>query len=317
MSKYRGVLAVALVALVAVGVGVVALSRAPAREQAPKASAGREDVGKETPEAAVRKTAAAFVAAFNKGDARAVAAFWTAEGEYVGPEGNTVRGRAAIEKAYAEFFKKNPKPNLEVRIDTVRLLGARSALEEGTLRLRRPGDKEAGESRYSVLHVREADGWRMALVREWVPDDSERNALEDVAWLIGEWSAKGKDTELEARYAWDENKTFLRCRYTLKEGGKTTSSGTQIIARNPAGGLRSWLFDRSGTYGESAWSQDGNRWLIEASGTLPDGTVTTAVNILVPLGKDAFTWQSVERKAGETPLPDLPPVKVTRVKKDN
>jgi hypothetical protein len=205
---------------------------------------------------------------------------------------------------------------VEVVVGSVRLLGARSAIEEGTLRLRLPGDKEPGESRYSVLHVRDADGWRMARVREWVPDESERNALEDVAWLVGEWSAKTKDTELRARYAWDEGKKFLRCRYTLKEGDKTVSSGMQIIAREPAGGLRSWLFDGSGSVGESTWAHDGNRWVLEARGTLPDGTVMTAVNIMIPLGKDAFTWQSVERTAGETPLPDLAPLKVTRVKAD-
>lgn len=313
MRKYGRVLALALAALA--GVGAVVLSRAPAREQGRPPAAGPKDAGKETPEAAVRKTAAAFVAAFNRGDARAVAAFWTENGEYVGPEGNSFRGRAAIEKAYAEFFRKNPKPNLELRIDSIRLLGARSALEEGMLRLRRAGDTESGESRYSVLHVRDEDGWRMALVREWVPDESERNALESIAWLVGEWSAQGKAGKLVTRYAWDESKTFLRCRYTLKQGDKTSSTGMQIIARDPAGGLRSWLFDSSGTYGESAWSRDGNRWLIEARGTLPDGTVMTAVNILVPLGKDSFTWQSVERKAGETPLPDQPPVKVTRIRK--
>ena len=61
-----------------------------------------------------------------------------------------------------EFFKKNPKATLEVHIDSVRVLGRHTALEEGTLRLRLAGEKEPGESRYSVLHVHEEDGWRMA-----------------------------------------------------------------------------------------------------------------------------------------------------------
>jgi uncharacterized protein (TIGR02246 family) len=314
--RTRTILATAAL-LAALAVGAAGALHRPAEKQSPPAKetpAQRRQTNKEAEGIAeVRKTAASYTAAFNKGDARAAAAHWADQGEYVGPDGKTLRGRAAIEKAYVEFFKKNPKATVEVIVGSIRLLGTRSALEEGTLRLRLAGDKEPGESRYSVLHVREADGWRMALVREWVPDESERNALEDIAWLIGEWSGKTKDAELRARYFWDEGKTYLRCRYTLKEGGKTTSSGTQIIARDPAGGLRSWLFDGSGTYGESVWSRDGKRWLLEARGTLPDGTVMTAVNILVPLGKDAFTWQSVERKAGDTPLPDLAPLRVTRV----
>ena len=38
------------------------------------------------------------------------------------------------------------------------------------------------------------------------------------------------------------------------------------------------------------------------------------LNILIPLGKDAFTWQSLDRTAAGSALPDQPPVKVTRVK---
>lgn len=66
-----------------------------------KAAASREA-------AAVRKTAEQFNEAFNRGDAKAVAAFWTKDGEYVGPDGEAVRGRQALEKAYADFLKKNP-----------------------------------------------------------------------------------------------------------------------------------------------------------------------------------------------------------------
>ena len=34
-------------------------------------------------EAAIKKSAEAFIAAFDKGDAKAVAAFWTTDGDYV------------------------------------------------------------------------------------------------------------------------------------------------------------------------------------------------------------------------------------------
>ena len=141
-------------------------------------------------------------------------------------------------------------------------------------------------------------------------------SLKDVEWLIGEWVAKADDAELRTRYEWDEDKVYLRCRYTLKKAGKVTASGTQMIGKDPAGGLRSWLFDSSGAFGESQWSRDGGRWVIKAAGTLPDGSETTAVNLLIPVEKDSFTWQSIERTAGGTALPATPPLKVTRVKGD-
>src|SRR5262245_4230966 len=265
-------------------------------------------------EAAVRKSAAEFAEAFNKGDARAVAAFWARDGEFVGPDGDPIRGRKEIEKSYNEFLKKHPKAKLEVQIESVRLIGRHTALEEGTLRLRSPGEPEPTESRYSVLHIREDDQWKMASVREWIPDPATLVSLKDLQWLIGEWVAKSDDAELRTSYAWDEDKAYLQCRYTLKKGGKVVATGKQVIGKDPAGGLRSWLFDSSGAFGESSWSRDGNRWVIEASGTLPDGSELTATNLLIPLEKDSFTWQSVERKVGEAELPATPPLKVTRVK---
>ena len=102
-------------------------------------------------------------------------------------------------------------------------------------------------------------------------------------------------------------------RYIVKRG-KVTMSGTQIVGTNPGGGLRSWVFDSSGTFGESVWTREGNRCVIDAGGTLPDGSEVTATNILIPLGKDAFTWQSIERNVAGSSLPETPPLKVTRLK---
>jgi uncharacterized protein (TIGR02246 family) len=310
MSRHRFALTAALAVIVVTAAAIGWLYRAPAEE---KPAPG--DAKQDSPDvAAVRKTAEAFAAAFNKGDAKAVAALCTKDCEYDGPDGDPLRGREAIEKTYDEFFKKNPKASVEVVIESIRLLGRHTALEEGELKLRLPGDKEPGISRYSVLHIREDDGWRMASIREWVPDPDELVSLKDVEWLLGSWEAKSDVAELRITYAWDEDKAFLRGRYTLKRDGKTESSGTQVIGKNPAGGLRSWIFDSSGTFGESVWSRDENHWVIDASGTLPDGSEVTATNLLIPLGKDSFTWQSVERTAAGSPLPDVPPVKVTRVK---
>ncbi len=309
MKKHGRMGAAILVVILAVAAGT--LFRSTAQDKT--TDTAREDRKISEDEAAVRKSAAEFAEAFNKGDAKAVAAFWAKEGEFIGADDKPVKGRKAIEKSYEEFLAKNPKAKLEVQIESVRVIGRHTALEEGSLRLRSPG-KEPTESRYSVLHIREDDQWKMASVREWVPDPATLVSLKDVEWLVGEWVAKSEDSELRTRYAWDEDRAYLQCRYTLKKAGKVVASGTQVIGKDPAGGLRSWLFDSSGAIGESHWSRDGGRWVIEAAGMLPDGSQTTALNLLVPGGKDSFTWQSIERKAGDSTLPSTPPVKVTRVK---
>ena len=273
-----------------------------------------EDKGPSKELAAVRKTADEFTAAFNRGDAKAVAAFWTQEGEMIGADGETIKGRAAIEKSYRDFFKENPKAKLEVHIANVRMLGKYTALEEGTLKLTTPADKEPNATRYSVLHVRDDEGWKMATVREWVADAAELVNLKDLEWLVGTWEAKGKDKEISMTYAWGPNQLTLQGTYRITKAGKVDSQGTQIIGKDPGRGIRSWVFDSSGTFGESTWANEEGRWVIEAEGTLPDGSEVTAVNILIPLGKDAFTWQSTSRTAVGTSLPDGSPVRVQRVK---
>ena len=49
-------------------------------------------------EAVLLKNAEAFVDAFHKGDAKAVAAFWTPDGDYVDQTGKHLKGRQAIEQ---------------------------------------------------------------------------------------------------------------------------------------------------------------------------------------------------------------------------
>jgi uncharacterized protein (TIGR02246 family) len=51
-----------------------------------------------------QKLADQYTAAFNKGDAKALAALYTAEATRLGPDGNLIAGRAAIEKAYVDAF---------------------------------------------------------------------------------------------------------------------------------------------------------------------------------------------------------------------
>ena len=59
--------------------------------------------------AAIRAGSEAFVAAFNKHDAKGVAALWTKDGEYIDDSGRAITGRDAIEQDYAAFFTENPE----------------------------------------------------------------------------------------------------------------------------------------------------------------------------------------------------------------
>jgi len=264
-------------------------------------------------EAGIKAAAAAYVKAFNAADAAAAAALWTEHGQYHGADGEEITGRAEIARSLAAYFKAHPKATVSIRIESVRAMGRGLASAEGVVDLKLPGDAPPVESRYSALHVLEDGKWHAASVREWVPDPATNVTPKELEWLIGDWHAKGDGGELKIAYAWDADKVFLTARYSVTRDGKTVSKGTQVIGRNPAGGLRSWMFDSTGTTSDGIWYRDDTRWINEAHGILPDGTEVTSVNVLIPLGKDAFTWQTTERTVDGVAAAALPPVKITRV----
>ena len=317
MRKKRLLVGAAAILAAVAGVGAILAwqPRGSTANASERAEVGEQEKEASPDEIAIRKTGGDFIKAFNAGDAKAIAALWTKEGEYLQADGDELKGRDAIEKDFAEFFKNNPKATVEIGVSSLRVLGKNVAIEEGTTRMRLPRTKATGEARFSVLLVREDDRWRMASVREWVPDAAEMASLNDLSWLVGDWTAQGKDTAVRITYAWDEDKTTIRGRYTVTRKGKLESSGTHVIGKDPIRGLRAWTFDSSGAFGESFWWRDEDKWIIEASGSLPNGSELTAMNILVPINHDTFTWQSVDRALAGTELPDVSPVRVTRVKK--
>lgn len=270
----------------------------------------------EAAEAAIRALTAEYEKAFNAGDAKAAAALWTVSGEYVGVDGTVVAGRGAIEKDLADYFKAHPKAAAEIRVEGVRVLGRGIASADAVVRLTLPGEETPAESRYTALHVLEDGRWHAASVREWALDPATDVTPQALEWLVGEWAAKGEAGELRITYAWDEGRAFLNARYAVTgKDGKPRTTGLQVIGRNHGGGLRSWLFDSSGTTSHAVWVRDGTRWLSEAVGELPDGSEITALNVIVPVSPDSFTWQTTDRALNGEPLPALPPVKVTRVGK--
>ena len=282
----------------------IALTILPGHAGEPKGNAKDKE--------AIAKCAEAFLDAFHKGDAKALAAFWTDGGEYYDDSGVELRGRAAIEKAYTELFKEKPKGKIEIDTQSIRFPSPDTAVEDGILRLKYPGTELPASTRYSALHVRSGDGWRVAISREWGAGEDKPD---DLGWLIGKWSAKAKNREIHLTFEWDDNKTFIRNKFSVKEGDKIVSTGTQMIGMDPkTGQLRSWTFDADGGNGQSLWMRDGNRWLLDSVGELPDGTDTSAVNVLTRLSDDEFLWRSIDRALGDLELPDSDPVKLTRVK---
>jgi len=264
---------------------------------------------------ALQKMAKSYIQTIEKGDAKGAASYWTEEGEFIADEGETFRGRAAIEKAYAETFAKYPKRKIDIQVESIRFPSKDTAVVEAVTRSKDAEGELIASSWTHTLLVREDGQWKLALVREWERDVNEDLGLKDLSWLIGTWDAAGKDREVTTSYQWDEKKVFIHGKFSVKEGGKVVESGTQIIGMDKSTNtIRSWLFQSDGGFGGGAWAQDGKKWVVDSAGVLADGRETTATNVFIRVNENAFTWQSINRTLDGQPLADTPPVKVTRQK---
>ena len=261
--------------------------------------------------AAIKKSVQSFVDAFEKGDAKALAAHWTENGEYIADDGTHLRSRAAIEKEYAGLFaKRKGNAKITIEVDSIRFPSRDTAIEEGYFKVH--GDKDGGHtSKYTVLHVREAGQWLMAVVREW---PSEGTSIRDLDWLIGSWAAKRDDAEVETSYEWWGDKAFIRADFRIKTKDHNIS-GFQMISKDASTGqIRAWAFDPDGSFSEATWTRTGKKWTQDAAAVLPDGSVLAATHIITRIDNDTFTFQSVQRSLDGEELADIPPVRVQRVK---
>lgn len=276
---------------------------------------GQETVNKNraSDEKAIREVGKQFVQALENGNAKAVASFWTEEGEYIDHDSKVIRGRKKLESAYAKAFEKKPKIKVETETIALRFLSDDSAVQEGFFSVHNGSDDPPTISRYSILYLRENGQWRFGIFRESPTDEF---SLKDIDWLIGTWKTSGKDAvEVVTTYSWVMNKTFIKVEFSVKDKDRDIN-GVQMIGVDPSTGqIRSWTFSNEGGFGEAFWRRDGKKWILENSAVLPDGQTSTTSNIFTKVDNDTFTWQSIERIVGEEALPDLPPVRVTRVTK--
>jgi ketosteroid isomerase-like protein len=81
--------------------------------------------------AAVRAVANSFVAAYRAKDAKALGALFTEGAEIVDDDGEAARGRPAIVERFTRLFEENEAGTLEIAVESVRLLSADTAIEEG------------------------------------------------------------------------------------------------------------------------------------------------------------------------------------------
>src|SRR5215469_4036152 len=106
-----------------------------------------------------------YEAAYNKGDAKALAGFYSDDVYYIDQDGAEVKGRDAMEKLLADNFKQNPGAKLAITTEEVKQLApdvkvtrglATVTLTNGTI----------NTTRYTTTQVKKGDKWEISQLTE-------------------------------------------------------------------------------------------------------------------------------------------------------
>jgi uncharacterized protein (TIGR02246 family) len=182
------------------------------------------------------KRTEAFVATFNKGDAKALADIFTTDGDLVDPEGQHIKGRKAIEEVYQQYFAATKGAKLFIHITSVRVVRPDLAVEDGLTEVVRP-DGPPSTARYTVMYVKQDGQWYLASVREAIAvPPTNATHLQDLAFLLGDWTEDvDKGGASRASYAWAAQGNFLVNTFELTMHDVSIAGGVQWIGWDAAG----------------------------------------------------------------------------------
>jgi uncharacterized protein (TIGR02246 family) len=270
----------------------------------------------ESPVQAVGQVAESCFAAFHRGDAKAVAAHWTEDGDFINIEGKRTQGREAIEREFQRFFAEHPGCRLTRAVGSIRMIGPDVAIEDGTAAMAPAPPGSPPNARYTIIYARRDGRWLIESMRDAAtPATSSYEHLKQLEWMVGQWADDSeKDRHaVQSTCAWTMNKSFLIRTFASLVDGETILRGTEVIGWDPrTGKIRSWVFDSDGGFSQNTWTRRGDRWLIRESGVLQDGREVTALDVLTRRGDNTVTLRSPRRTADGRPLPDIDEIEIRR-----
>ncbi|MDR3613380.1 MAG: nuclear transport factor 2 family protein [Candidatus Obscuribacterales bacterium] len=257
----------------------------------------------------IRKEADNFVKAFATGDAETIANMCADECSLTDAEGTQFNGRAEIKKMYERDFQTLGLQPLSLKITKISFPAADVGIEDGEATFPRTASK----TRYSVIHIKKDNTWKMLRISETYYNPQPSEALQSLSWMIGDWTLHGKnnDTFLKAYATNDGN--FMVLQFSDREGTNIRPNALQVIGWSAKSkDIVSWNFGHAGGFGFGRWRKNDDNWFIETRGTTIDGSETVADYIIKHPDIDHFNWQSVGRAINGAKLPNMENVEATR-----
>ena len=264
-------------------------------------------------ELAIRQSGESYVKSFNKGDAKAVADHYTKDAEYIDERGILVQGRSRLEESLKNFFVLHAGATLELRIDSIRILGAGIAIEDG-VSMTALKNSEQITCRYTAVHQKSDGKWLVASVRETaIKQVQHRAQLKQLEWMIGEWVHEGGDAVVVFQCKPEKSGNFLIRDFTVRIAGQEATAGSQRIGwDSQAEKFKAWTFDSDGGHSEGYWHRDGDSWILKATGVTADGKPASSTTHYTFVNPHTMTFQTVDHEVSGLELPDGPKLRIVK-----
>ena len=256
-----------------------------------------------------------FVAAFNEKNAEKLAACWTETATHTDREtGERTEGRAAIQADFTKIFAAQPSIKLSATLTRTKLVTADVAQVEG-LSTVIGGEGVPVESVFTAIMTRSGEKWLFDSIEETaapVPA-TPADALQQLEWLVGEWTDESGDVKVRTTFRWSANRAFLLRSFVAESADGSALEGTQVIGWDAnLQQIRSWTFNSDGSFGSSTWSKNENSWLAKSSQTSANGDISSGTYVLEQVDENSFTLQLIGHEINGDAQPVAPAATITR-----
>ncbi len=280
-------------------------------------AAAEADGARDQDEQAIRAAAKAYLAALAKGDSKALAEFWTKDGELIDAQGD-VHSAFELAAEARPTSERGSRPKIRITESKIRFIADNVAIEDGSSEMEFPDGKGEPPVRghYHAAWVKQDGRWRLSSLCE-IPvasaAETKEVKLSDLGWMVGDWTANCDGVRLEVDVQWNATGTFLLRNVKAIADGKVVLRGSQRIGWDPlTRNLKSWSFDSDGGYDEATWTREGGSWIGKTTGVLPDGRQSSSTTIIKFDGNNSYSRQVLAGQIQGEPIPDQL-VRFTRV----
>jgi hypothetical protein len=235
----------------------------------------------------------------------AAAEIWTADGEYTDAAGNAHKARKLLAQEAAAADAADAERDVKLPDSTLRFVTAEVAIEDGRTENELTNDGRTATGKFTAVWVKQEGKWRLDSLRESaVVPPSASDRLEPLSWLIGEWvGATDRGVILVSSHWCDAGNFILREFVEHASDGNVTTGSQRIGWDASANKFKCWSFDSNGGSAEGVWRQDGDRWIVEMTEVMPDGSQAAASATYTPSGDGRFVWDAARGKVGDNAVP--------------